>query len=115
VWALCLRHTAAPDASPGPALERHLGIAAARVTRALVEHQFHLAARNLRLLVDRLEQYERRHAAGSLNKAVLILIRLLAPLCPHIAEELWARLGGTGLVAAAAWPHADVPRRRAEE
>lgn len=115
VWALCLRHPPSPHASPAPALERPLDIATARVTRALVEHQFHLAARNLRMLVDRLEQHEHRQAAGSLNKAVMILIRLLAPLCPHIAEELWARLAGTGLVAEAAWPQADVPRCRVEE
>ena len=29
---------------------------------------------------------------------------LLAPYAPHLAEELWDRLGECGLVAAAQWP-----------
>ncbi|MDP0501226.1 MAG: leucine--tRNA ligase [Verrucomicrobiota bacterium JB022] len=35
------------------------------------------------------------------------LAQLLAPICPHIAEELWARLGGEGTVAKAPWPKYD--------
>ncbi len=33
--------------------------------------------------------------------------RLLSPLAPHIAEEMWARLGQPGLCTLAAWPVAD--------
>ena len=32
---------------------------------------------------------------------------LLAPFAPHLAEELWERLGQPGLCAFAAWPQAD--------
>jgi len=32
---------------------------------------------------------------------------LLAPLAPHIAEELWSRLGENGLISHAAWPKFD--------
>lgn len=35
------------------------------------------------------------------------LVTLIAPLAPHIAEELWSRLGNTGSVAYAAFPEAD--------
>jgi leucyl-tRNA synthetase len=35
------------------------------------------------------------------------LVQLLAPLAPHIAEELWQRLGGQGFVSAAPWPDYD--------
>jgi leucyl-tRNA synthetase len=35
------------------------------------------------------------------------LVRLVAPMVPHLAEEAWARLGEEGLVANAAWPVAD--------
>jgi leucyl-tRNA synthetase len=41
-------------------------------------------------------------------KAVLQTVcQLLAPLAPHISEDLWARLGGKGLVAVAPWPAFD--------
>ena len=39
--------------------------------------------------------------------AMLALAQLLAPLAPHLAEELWSRLGGQGLVSVAAWPSFD--------
>ena len=35
------------------------------------------------------------------------LAQLMAPMTPHLAEEVWAMLGGAGLVAAAPWPEAD--------
>ena len=37
----------------------------------------------------------------------LRFVRALAPFAPHIAEELWARMGGAGLVAHADWPEVD--------
>lgn len=36
-----------------------------------------------------------------------VLVRLLAPVSPHIAEELWQRLGFKGLVCRAPWPQFD--------
>lgn len=35
------------------------------------------------------------------------MVRMLAPLVPHLAEELWARLGGVGSVTQASFPIAD--------
>jgi leucyl-tRNA synthetase len=35
------------------------------------------------------------------------LAQLMQPFTPHLAEEVWARAGGAGLAAAAAWPVAD--------
>jgi leucyl-tRNA synthetase len=34
-------------------------------------------------------------------------VKLLAPFCPHIAEELWERIGGKGFVSTAEWPKCD--------
>jgi 2-keto-3-deoxy-galactonokinase len=35
------------------------------------------------------------------------LAQLMAPMVPHLAEDIWARMGGEGLVAQAPWPQAD--------
>ncbi|MDR1766033.1 MAG: leucine--tRNA ligase [Lachnospiraceae bacterium] len=40
---------------------------------------------------------------------------LLAPFAPHIAEELWERLGGSGSVFHAPWPVPDVAALRGED
>ncbi len=47
-------------------------------------------------------------AHGSLTKdEMLVLVRLLCPFAPHLAEELWSVLGGKGFCALAAWPEWD--------
>ena len=38
---------------------------------------------------------------------MLDVLRLLAPFAPHMAEELWARLGGQGSIMTASWPAFD--------
>jgi leucyl-tRNA synthetase len=39
--------------------------------------------------------------------ALRTLAQLMAPMTPHLAEEVWSMLGGKGLVAAAPWPQPD--------
>ena len=39
--------------------------------------------------------------------ALRALAQLMAPMTPHLAEEMWAALDGDGLVAKAPWPEAD--------
>jgi leucyl-tRNA synthetase len=41
------------------------------------------------------------------NEALASLLILLAPFAPHLAEELWQKLGGTGSVHRQRWPVAD--------
>jgi len=44
-------------------------------------------------------------------------IRMLAPVAPHMCEELWEMVGGKGFVSIAAWPECDAARTdvKAEE
>ena len=35
---------------------------------------------------------------------MLAVLRLLAPFAPHVAEELWSRLGEAGSIMTAGWP-----------
>jgi leucyl-tRNA synthetase len=44
------------------------------------------------------------------RQSVLAFLKLLAPFAPHIAEELWSRLGESGSIGLAAWPSYDASR-----
>ena len=106
------------EVEPGTALRGKLagwlGTGARRITSNLARNDLHLAVKNLAFLFERLVQFERdaRARSGALDprdaRALAVgtgaLLRLLAPLAPHIAEELWQQCGGLGLVASAAWP-----------
>jgi len=50
---------------------------------------------------------ERAQPSASRNVAIRALVRLVAPMTPHVAEQAWAMLDGQGLVADAAWPEVD--------
>ena len=41
---------------------------------------------------------------AAVKDAVSILISLVAPMMPHLAEQCWQEIGGAGLVAQTAWP-----------
>jgi leucyl-tRNA synthetase len=42
------------------------------------------------------------------NKEVLkTLAQLMSPIAPHLAEEIWEKLGGQGLISIAPWPTYD--------
>jgi len=45
--------------------------------------------------------------AQALVEALDALVRMVAPMMPHLAEECWAELGRSGLVADAPWPAVD--------
>ena len=49
------------------------------------------------------------------RNAVETLLKLLAPFAPHLAEELWQRLGHAEGLARAAWPQADPEAMRRSE
>ena len=46
-------------------------------------------------------------SAAARKDSMLILAQLMSPVTPHLAEEIWALLGGEGLIAEATWPKAD--------
>ncbi|MFD1787392.1 leucine--tRNA ligase [Sphingomonas floccifaciens] len=50
---------------------------------------------------------EKAKPSASRAQAVATLVRLVAPMIPHMAEEAWSVLGQDGLVADAAWPDVD--------
>ena len=44
---------------------------------------------------------------AAVKNATEILVQLIAPMTPHLAEECWQALGNSGLIAQAAWPSFD--------
>ena len=54
-------------------------------------------------------------AESAPKEVVKTFLRLLAPYAPHIAEELWARLGEAALIAHASWPICDPEALKREE
>jgi leucyl-tRNA synthetase len=67
--------------------------------------RFNTAISQLMILVNALQK-----EPSLPRQAMLDLLRLLAPLAPHMADELWARLGEQGPVMAAGWPAFDAAK-----
>ena len=45
--------------------------------------------------------------APVMREALEALVKLMSPMVPHLAEELWQRLGHDTLLTATPWPKAD--------
>jgi leucyl-tRNA synthetase len=52
-------------------------------------------------------QNDNRAALAVVKEAIETVVVLLAPIVPHITEELWEMMGGKGLLTGAAWPSFD--------
>jgi leucyl-tRNA synthetase len=87
-----------------PALDRKLHQTIAAVGANIESLAFNKAVANVYELANAIEK-----AAPSASRtlAVETLVRLVAPMVPHVAEEVWAASGRDGLIADAAWPEAD--------
>jgi leucyl-tRNA synthetase len=86
------------------ALDRKVHRTIAAVGANIEALAFNKAVANLYELANALEKAP---ASPSRSKAVETLIRLTAPMVPHLAEQAWASLGREGLIADAEWPAAD--------
>ena len=102
VWRLASGDQAGEG--PDDALERKLHRTIAAVTDALEGLQFNKGIAQLYELVSAIE---RAKPSATRSEAVRTLVKLAAPMAPHLAEECWAVLGGAGLVAEAEWPAHD--------
>ena len=76
----------------------------AGVAEAIEGLQFNKAVALLYTLAGAIEK-----AAPSADRrdAIATMVRLSAPMVPHLAEEAWATSGQDGLIADAAWPVVD--------
>src|SRR3546814_6150722 len=81
-----------------------LPISIAGVAEDIEALSFNKAVAKLYALVGLLEKAP---PSASRAEATRTLMRLIAPMVPHVAEEAWAAAGHEGLVADAAWPVVD--------
>ncbi len=66
--------------------------------------------------VNKLSDYrEQQGQTAAFNEAARLFLLVLAPAAPHIAEEIWQRLGGKGSIHLQAWPSVDSAFLQAEE
>ena len=85
-------------------LDKKVHRATAAVGEAIEGLQFNKAVAALYELTTAIEKAA---PSASRDKAIRTLILLAAPMAPHLAEEAWAELGESGLIADAAWPTYD--------
>ncbi len=95
-----------------------------RVTGHYERLEPHQAARNIMRFADRVRDFEKRaiKARGELDEAdqdalaiaLLQVAMVMAPIAPHMAEELWQAAGREGFVCQAPWPGASVAAREGE-
>ncbi|GAA4008361.1 leucine--tRNA ligase [Sphingomonas swuensis] len=102
VWRLAT----APVVSEGSdgALVRKLHRAVAGVGSAIEGLQFNKAVAALYELTSAIEKAS---PSADRSNAIRILVLLVAPMAPHLAEEAWAALGEQGMVVDQPWPAHD--------
>ncbi|MBY0283261.1 MAG: leucine--tRNA ligase [Sphingomonas sp.] len=86
------------------ALDRKLHQTIDGVARDIEALSFNKAVARIYELANAIE---RAAPSASRNSGIEGLLRLVAPMVPHLAEEIWALRGGEGLIADAAWPEVD--------
>ncbi len=86
------------------ALQRKAHKTIAGVGEAIDGLQFNKGVAQLYELVTAIEKAP---PSGDRREAINVLVRLIAPMAPHLAEECWAIISGEGLVADAQWPGFD--------
>jgi leucyl-tRNA synthetase len=105
----------APVARPAEFGEAALGVrkaahgALAKVSEAIEKLHFNVAVAHIYEFANALGTAIAKPAgtpdfAWAIREAADILVRLFHPMMPHLAEECWAALGHTSLVATEPWP-----------
>ncbi|OWY00745.1 leucine--tRNA ligase [Thioclava sp. F1Mire-8] len=75
------------------------------VTKSIEGFTFNKAVATLYGLTNTMSKS--KAGAETKREAMKLMAQLMAPMVPHLAEEVWSMLGGEGFVIAAPWPEAD--------
>lgn len=97
----------APAASGDHALRKQTHKTIDAVTKDIEAFHFNKAVARIRELTNAMEKTDAAANAAVFAEALETVIHLIAPMLPHLAEELWSLLGHADLVATRPWPKAD--------
>jgi leucyl-tRNA synthetase len=103
LWRIIESHDTNAQGEDKP-LDKILHRAIAGIATDIEALAFNKAVAKVHGLANELEKAK---PSASRNAAVHALVRLIAPMLPHLAEEGWEALGGTGLIADQQWPAHD--------
>jgi leucyl-tRNA synthetase len=127
LWFMCTEHTAAGPAEAlnvnelderQKTIRRYIHDTIAKVSDDVGRRQtFNTAIAAVMELSNHLARFEDRSPQGRavLDEAWKAVVRLMAPITPHICETLWEMLGEKGSVVSTAWPVVDEAARVRDE
>jgi leucyl-tRNA synthetase len=99
------------------AVRRTIHKTIAGVTDDIDKFRFNRAVARIRELTNALDELPAAEPGvpETLREGLETLAQLLGPMMPHLAEEMWQELGGSGLLAEQRWPQADPELIRDEQ
>ena len=105
IWRLCIdenNKVIVQDKQASLSTQKLLHKTIKKVSEDIESISLNTAISQMMILINEL------YKTGERPKSVLMtLIQLLSPFAPHIAEELWEKLGGEGFVSVKDWPEFD--------
>ena len=101
VWNLAEKVIDLPDEGYTPQNETAIHRTIKKVGEDIENLKFNTAIASLMSLVNEFSD------KGCNKSDIKLLLQLLSPFAPHIAEELWERLGGEGFCCQQPWPEYD--------
>jgi leucyl-tRNA synthetase len=102
VWKLLGESEETRDSSESKEVKVKLHQTIKKVTDDIEKLHFNTCISALMELLNLLEKQD-----GVNTDTALIIAKLLSPLSPHLAEEIWEKLGGKGLIIDQPWPSYD--------
>ena len=118
-WALFTDEVKGGNPTPETlrALRRKVHQTLKRVTRNFEQLEFNTIVSSLMELLNEMYKARENGAAGSKewNEAIDIYLRMMAPVTPHIAEELWAEYGKPYSIHTQSWPKVDEEAAKEDE
>ena len=109
-WKACVRQETVSEEARALARKTHQTIV--KVTKDIEDFAFNTAVAALMELTNQIYDFVNakdglRYPCPVWSEAVETLILLLAPMAPHLSDELWQMIGREGYTYHAPWPEAD--------